>query len=411
MDATYSDGMKNVLSFVWWSIVLAAAWGCTSETDVNRTVHQPQSPPPEASAFLSEAQDAFRQGAFHSALTLVDSASQYAPGLADVYAARGHILAELMRLDDAQAAFEKTLSLDRTYQGSQFNLGSIAFRQGRFRDALAHYRSEQELYPSARVLVQIGWTHLRMSEQDSARRAFQDAIALDASYADAYSELALLYEKQGALEKALHEARRALKLEPDSPDYHFVVGNLLLHTGEFQDAARHLQATIKQLPWHHAAHYSLGQALARLERKDESAVQLAIADSLWEVQMEMERLQGLAEANPRRPQHWAHLGNMLYRYERVDEAIEAFKVAFSLDPSNLALQNNIANLNAMYGDTAEAIRWYRAVLKQDSTAAGVWFNLGVTYAEAGDTAGARRAWQNAIRYDPDSPAQDYLAEP
>jgi tetratricopeptide (TPR) repeat protein len=103
-------------------------------------------------------------------------------------------------------------------------------------------------------------------------------------------------------------------------------------------------------------------------------------------------------------------GESLRRAGRIDEAIEAFQIALSLEPRFVALENNLANLYIMRGDTAAAIYHYKAILEQHPTLADVWLNLGAAYANTGRVEAARKAWQTALKYAPeDSTAKAYLA--
>ena len=105
------------------------------------------------------------------------------------------------------------------------------------------------------------------------------------------------------------------------------------------------------------------------------------------------------------------LGVLLRQAGQVDRAVEAYKVAVSLEPRNLYLQSNLALLMMESGDTDTAIRRYRAILRMDSTLADVWLNLGVAYANTGRAAEARTAWQQTLKYTPGHPTvRSYLAQ-
>ena len=394
--------------------MLLIAAGCKSGSDkpeISQTALQRQSADPKVTPLLIEAEDAFHQGAFGVALMLADSAERYAPGLADIPFLRGLIYTVMIRFDEAEAAYNKVLELDPHYQGVWLNLGGIAFRQGQFREALDRYRKEQEAYPSAVVLLQMGRVYAELREADRAREAYQQAIAADSSYATVYFRLSELYKEEGELEKALEYSRRGLSLDPDNLNYQYFVGSLLLLTGEIEEAVGYLQTVVAQYPWHYWAHYNLGQALLRYGRQDEGQRYLARADSLKEELQNIEEWQTLAEQNPDQFMLWVNLGEAFRRAGRIDEAINAHQIAFNLGPQNLALQNNLANMYLMRGDTAWAIAGYRLILRQDPTYAGAWFNLGVIYNSTGKVAEARWAFESALMYEPDDSAtKAYLAK-
>ena len=102
---------------------------------------------------------------------------------------------------------------------------------------------------------------------------------------------------------------------------------------------------------------------------------------------------------------------MLRQSGQLDLAVEAFKVATSLQPRNLFLQSNLALVMMESGDTEAAIRRYRAILGLDSTLVEVWLNLGAAYANADRADEARAAWRQTLKYKPGhATARAYLAE-
>jgi Flp pilus assembly protein TadD len=65
-----------------------------------------------------------------------------------------------------------------------------------------------------------GLTHFAKRESDQAIEAFQKAIALDPSYADAYMALAQAYDQKEMLDDAIATIKTAIGLNPKEPLYH-----------------------------------------------------------------------------------------------------------------------------------------------------------------------------------------------
>jgi|TARA_Y100000310_G_C20699317_1_gene828236 tetratricopeptide (TPR) repeat protein len=366
-------------------------YDCQEKTDVDAN----------AARFLLVAEDAFRQGSYNAALILTDSARSYSTDLADIYFLRGRVFTKLNRLDRAEQAYQKVVSIDPDYEGARFNLGSISFRRGELAEAIEHYRIEQDNHPSARVLVQIGRAYAGLGEVDNAVIAYEEAIDLDDKFAAAYMRLGHLFKDSGEIDRALDYATKGQQLEPENLDYKYFLGSLLLLTGHPEKSLPYLRQIIAHRPWHYWANHNLGQALFRVGKEEEGKRYMKTAEGLQESIQEVENWRSLAEMNPDQLMLWVNLSNALRRMGRVDEALEALLIALSLDPANLALQNNIANLNLMSGDTVKAIFRYEAILSRDSSLVDIWLNLGAVYASAGRTTEARTAWQNGLKYDPD----------
>lgn len=393
-------------------LVGSIIWGCSwndSEKSNREVELQRRSANPEAAGYLVEAEEAYRQGAYRKALALTDSARSLAPDLADIQFLRGHIFTELTQLEEAEKAYRAVADQVPGYQGVWFNLGNIEFRRGRFRRAITLYQKEMEQQPSARGFTNIGRSYSRLGKPDSAIYALNRALEQDSSHASAYMRLGQVYEDEGQLQKALEYSRKGLELEPENPDYQYIVGSQSYRTGQTEQAVEHLREVVEKRPSHHGAHYNLGQALLRIGREREAKRHLARADSLEQIESEIENLRSVAQSHPDNVQTWLELGARLRDLQRYEEALDAYRVARSLAPTNIVVRGNIANLYQAMGRSDRALRQYRVILEQDSTVVPAWFNMGVIYANNGQKEHARRCWQNVLQYAPDHQrARSYL---
>ncbi len=324
--------------------------GCASESGREAdsvTEAQRRALDPRAASFMNDAQRAYRQGAYHIALALADSAAQYAPDLADAPFIRGLIYSKLNRFDASQAAYEKALALDSAYRSAWFNLGHNAFLQGRYREALGFYRNEEaaiEATPKAdkqaspsqyravlsAVLLQIGRAYVKLGVADSARAFYEHALAADSSNAQAFSWMSELNGQAGDLDQALAHARRAYQLDPNNPEYRYGVGAFLVRTGQIEEALGHLEAVLAQQPWHVGAHYNLGRALMTLGRRDEAQRYLEKTDSLQQRNADIALAQLATFQYPNDPTRWRQLAGLLLNAVRLGEARQAYDVARSL---------------------------------------------------------------------------------
>ena len=131
---------------------------CQKKPDINHAV----------AGLIFQAETAYRNGYYNAALTITDSAIVISLDVADVYFLRGRVFTKLARLNEAEAAYRTVLSLDPNYQGAWFNMGTNSIRQDDLPAAIAHYKSELLLYPSARTMVQIGRAYADLGKIDSA---------------------------------------------------------------------------------------------------------------------------------------------------------------------------------------------------------------------------------------------------
>lgn len=365
---------------------------------------------PSVQAYLIKGSEARRQSAFGLAFAYADSAALRAPDSPDALFLRGRTYADLGHFAAADSSYRKVLELQPDYPGGWHNRANNAFRQQQYARAIAYYRKELATNPAARPWRGIGRSYVELGRIDSARYAFERALATDSLYAPAHFNLALLYEDEGELQEALRHARRALSLSPTDIDYRYLVGSYLARSGKNDEAIEHLLVVAEARPWHHASHYNLGQALLRTGRREQGEAMLELAERLRSVDAKVVQQVNTVQAMPTDPLAHAALGSALRLAGRRDEAMRAYKMSHHLDPTNLDVQNNIANLHLADHDTSAAIDWYLNILAQDSTFVDVWVNLGVVLALGGRTKQARRAWEHALRYEPDhATASKYLA--
>lgn len=361
-------------------------------------------------SMLVHSQRALQRGALRQSLSLADSVVQRAPRLPDGHFQRGRVLSELKRFDEAGEEYRRVLSLDPEYQGAYLNLGNNAYRRQNFEDALRHFQREQERYPSARVLVEIGKSYGAVGKADSARWAYERALSRDSSQAAAHARLGQLFEEEGELKQALKHSRRALDLAPNNAKYRYAVGSQLFQLGRYDEAIDHLRDVIEERPWHQSAHYNLGQALIRTGRQDKGKAYVTKSDSLEEQEREVERLESVARDEPGDPQKWKKLGDAYLDFGRRENARDAYRIALYLRPSDPTLRDQLAQLEARQGNYKAAETHYQNLLRRHPDFTEGWFNLGVVYARSGKPERARKMWKRVLQQNPNHQrARKYLA--
>jgi tetratricopeptide (TPR) repeat protein len=283
-------------------------------------------------------------------------------------------------------------------------------RQERLRDAVGYFNREIRNYPAARPWVSLGQAYRELGQVDSAVFAFDRALSIDSTMIEAYLAHAQMAEEEGEFEVGLRYAKRAYDLAPKEPDTRYVLGLLLTKTGQDEAAIVHLQEVARQWPWHTESHYSLAQALQRVGRDEESREVLARAEQLWQRQAEVSYFQKTVSNDPDNPYNYAALATAFRMAGRYDDAVDAYKIALSLEPDNLEFRNNLASLHFLRQDTLAAIQTYRAIIDRDRSMVSAWLNLGVLYALSGEPASARQAWLEVLKHEPShEQAMAYLA--
>ncbi|MGH9457489.1 MAG: tetratricopeptide repeat protein, partial [Thermoanaerobaculia bacterium] len=301
------------------------------------------------------------------------------------------------------------------------------------------------------------------------------AIALLEPMAEANPESALLHAALGRAyrakyaltsdsawaERAIETSRRAARLDRSLPEVHVTLGQLLIMTGRFDDAAAELRQALAMRPDDPEAMLWLGQALDQAGESDEaeSTYRAAIAlrptywagynklgifyllrgrfDDAIRMLSEVARLtpdnhRGLSnlgaaqmfsgdfesaaasfqraiEVAPAAP-GFSNLGTCLYYLHRFDEARAAFEKAVELAPADFRLWLNLADAYRWTGQPDEereardkGIELARRSLEINPNDPATHGQLVLSYALLGSEAQARRHLDRALSLAPDNP--------
>jgi tetratricopeptide (TPR) repeat protein len=227
------------------------------------------------------------------------------------------------------------------------------------------------------------------SDSEEAIHLLEDAVAADPAYADARTDLALVYFRAGHLDKASAQAGEAVKADPHSVKALQLLGNVEFAQGNFAEAAEHL-------------HTALG-----LQGNFETAYSLALAylsqHKLAETKLLFDELLNDMGSTP---ELHVLLGRAYRETGYLDEAIREFKKAIELDPHYPRVHYYLALAYLAQGEK-ERFPTARPLFEQElainpkeffST-----FFLGVIHLEDRDFPVAEEYLKKAVQLQPDNP--------
>ena len=129
--------------------------------------------------------------------------------------------------------------------------------------------AEQDKPREAAHAYQVGLQALAEKEDRTAFTAFQQAIALDPTLAEAYYQLGMLYGKQSQWKPAIDALQTAIHLTPDFADAHVRLGEAyLIGMASAKNAIEPLGRALQLQPNLSRARRLLGEAYLRQNRLD-----------------------------------------------------------------------------------------------------------------------------------------------
>jgi tetratricopeptide (TPR) repeat protein len=302
------------------------------------------------------------------------------PDYGEAHMNMGNVLSAKGRYDESLVHYQKVLQLDSRHSLAYCNLGNAQSALGRFDDAAASFRAAIDLDP--RLIVahfNLGNLYERQKRFDEAKSAYHNALKLNPHFAEAWHNLGFVLEQQGNAADAEGAFREALRLNPASAKAHHSLGHLLHELGRWAEAETAYREALRLRPDYEEVWNDLGNLLTTLERLDEAA-------HCYE------------EVLARRPDAVSHcnLGNVRLRQHRLNEAIDHYRQALTLDPERAEFNNNLGNALRQQGELAGAEAALREALRLDPNYAEAYANLGLVLTAKGRTTGLEKGGALAL---------------
>lgn len=319
----------------------------------------------------------------------------------------------------------------------------------------AHASKQQPTAPSLPAAYHNNQGALALSKGELQRAEFEfkTAIELSPDYAEAYSNLGLVYKRENRLDEALANFTKATQCNPNYASAYNHVGSVYLAQQKYDNAIQFFRKAIDKDRAFADAFYNLGLAYLGLY------AQSGYKDTGKRDQAEM-LFKRATEINPRLPDVHAALAQLYLDKGDVEKAIIRQRLAVELDPGNVSAWNKMGEMYTRAGDKekagasytrakelkeapkkmaaeqsataaaaefqagtqlmdqgekalqdknaanakkyfSEATAHYQAALKADPKLWDARYNLGLSLFQSGDTPGALKAWQELLKQKPD----------
>ncbi|MFW6050290.1 MAG: tetratricopeptide repeat protein [Myxococcota bacterium] len=271
----------------------------------------------------------------------------------------------------AVAYFERALVLDANLWEAHHNLGVLARRGGRVRDAAEHFQAALEIQPGSRsTRLALAETRYALGDRSEASDLLEGLVERDPEAMEARVALATMLREQGAHDRALAHAREVLIRHPSNVHALAEVGRVYLARERHDVAALVFKKALTLLGDENA------REAARIHN-DMGLLELARGDT----QLAFQHFAKAIEADPRYAPARMNQGAVLLKAGDYAGALAEYETVVELDPSHLDARVALGAALRGLGKHRQAGRQYQRVLKESPNHPAALFNLAVLRAD------------------------------
>ncbi|MHC4445661.1 MAG: tetratricopeptide repeat protein, partial [Planctomycetota bacterium] len=184
------------------------------------------------------------------------------PEAASLHDTLGNELARQGRYDEAIVHFRRAVELIPIYVEAYNNMGIALAKQGKYDEAIECYKQALGIRKSSSK-AQYNWAIAleKKGRPEEAVGHYYEALRIDANNLDACNNLGVLLAKLGRYDEAYVVIKRSIKLAPNYVNAYNNLGGVLRKQGKIDDACEQYRLALEIDPTMYSAHYNLADAL------------------------------------------------------------------------------------------------------------------------------------------------------
>ena len=346
-----------------------------------------------------------RKGDRARAMQEIRTAIQQKPDSLTSRFALANLLEAEKELPEAEEQLRLICKQDPKFAPATLKLSQVLIEMGKPQQAIGALEDGLSQKPapedSETLQVALGIAYAENGEIDKGQKTLKGLISTQPSSADAHLQLGLLLARRhnpGDQEEAANEFREALRLDPGSDPSKLALGQALIRSEKFSEAAQLLSEYTSHKTRDSQGFYALGLAYKGLHQLEAAIRQLQAAERI----------------DPGNPDVHTQLVPLLEKAGRKEEArVEKGKLAALLSRENtdneISKLNEEANQLLAAGDAKAASEKYQRAVQLNPKDAKLRYNLSLSLDRMGDVAAEKKELLKAIELDPQfSVAQNQL---
>lgn len=180
-------------------------------------------------ALFQLSQVLYLQGQDSQALDAIRSAIKHGSESIDYFFHEGTILTKLQQTAEAIASFEKCIVIDPNHMDSHHNVAALYTSIHQPNRALPHHLFMMQKTPTPQLCHDIGTVYMHQERHHDAMHYFHEALRLDPKHLPSHINMGALMLKCRQKDKAIEHYHAAKVLDPDNPEYDFLIDGLSDH--------------------------------------------------------------------------------------------------------------------------------------------------------------------------------------
>lgn len=326
------------------------------------------------------------------------------------------------KLAEAEQLYQEILETDPNHFDALHLLGAAAYQTRRYERAAALIARAIGVNATlAEAHSNLGNALKALNRLDEAIDSYDKAIDLRPNFAEALYNLGTVQQELGQYIEAISNYDRAIALRPNYAEAHANRGAALRGIGHFHEALASLDAAIGLRPGDAVAYNNRGVTLQELGRFEDALASYEKAIALWPDYAEaysnrgnaLKELKRFADAvasyehaialKPNYAAAYCNCGVALQELKRRDEAFASYEEAISLRPDYAEAYNNRGTLLQELRRYEEALSDYDRALSIKPHDALIFANKGGVLNKLKRHKDAAEAYERVLVFDPQYP--------
>ena len=338
------------------------------------------------------------------ALTAVERAMEQYPFSGELVAAKAQVLSNLERYEEAEQLLSDYRAVNPYDMDALLNLGSVYTLQQKYQDAIALLEDALVQAEDMRdeIFFNLGLAYQGQGKWEEAIVHYKAAIDLNLSHEGALYELAYCLDQVGELENSLSYYSKFIDEDPFSAAAWYNLGIVYNKLERFDEAIEAYSYALAIDEQFSSAHFNLGNACLSAGRWSEAVeafrqtldlegpgsevyCSFGLAyEGMGQFDLALRYFQKSTKLDPLYDEAWFGAGVCMEKKEQWHQALHFYGKAVKLDFNNPGYWKAMARMDFKIGNIVSALSAFEEAARLDPTDREVWLEWSAAYYEQGD---------------------------